>query len=117
MEQTKIQTFLDGLCAIFGQDENGKQKLVRGNVPYQLRTVGSRRFFEAAQIGHTISRVIRVPKIGRDLNDCQVVIHDGSEKGQLYQILQAQEIMDTKPRCLQLSLEQPNLCWAAELED
>lgn len=117
MEPTKIQTFLDGTCAIYGQDENGKQKLVRENVPYQLRTVGSRRFFEAAQIGHTISRVIRVPEIGRDLNDCQVMIHAGSEKGLLYQILQAQEIMDTNPRCLQLSLEQPNICWAAEREE
>ena len=117
MEQTKIQTFLDGTCDLYAQDENGKQKLVRENVPYQLRTVGSRRFYEAAQIGHTISRVIRVPDIGRHLNDCQVVIHDGTEKGLLYQILQAQEIMDTNPRCLQLSLEQPNICWAAEREE
>ena len=117
MEAAKIQTFLDGFCDLYALDENGVPQLVRQNLPYQLRTVGSKRFFEAAQIGHTISRVIRVPDIGRDLNDCQVVIHDGSEKGLLYQILQAQEIMDTNPRCLQLSLEQPNICWAAEREE
>lgn len=112
MEPTKIQTFLDGACAIYGQDENGKPQLVRDNIPFQLRTVGSRRFFEAAQIGHTISRVIRIPDIGMALNDCQVNI-----RGQTYQVLQMQEIMDTCPRCLQLSLEQPNICWAAEMEE
>lgn len=112
MEPTKIQTFLDGTCAIYGQDENGKPQLVRDNVPYQLRTVGSKRFFEAVQIGHTIQRVIRIPEIGWMLNDCQVDI-----RGQTYQVLQMQEIMDTCPRCLQLSLEQPNICWALEREE
>lgn len=112
MEPTKIQTFLDGTCDLYAQDENGKQKLVRENVPYQLRTVGSRRFFEAAQIGHTISRVIRIPDVGMALNDCFVTI-----RGTTFQVLQAQEIMDTNPRCLQLSLEQPNICWAAEREE
>lgn len=112
MEPTKIQTFLDGACAIYGQDENGKPQLVRDNVPFQLRTVGSKRFFEAAQIGHTIARVIRIPDIGMALNDCQVTI-----RGQTYQVLQMQDIMDTCPRCMQLSLEQPNVCWAMERED
>lgn len=112
MEPTKIQTFLDGTCDLYAQDENGKQKLVRENVPYQLRTVGSRRFFEAVQIGHTISRVIRIPDVGMALNDCFVTIRE-----QTYQVLQMQEIMDTCPRCLQLSLEQPNICWAAEREE
>ena len=112
MEAAKIQTFLDGACDLYAQDENGAQRLVRQNLPYQLRTVGSKRFFEAAQIGHTISRVIRIPDIGMALNDCQVSI-----RGTTFQVLQMQEIMDTCPRCLQLSLEQPNICWAAELEE
>lgn len=112
MEAAKIQTFLDGACDLYAQDENGAQRLVRRNLPYQLRTVGSKRFFEAAQIGHTISRVIRIPDIGMALNNCQVSI-----RGTTFQVLQMQEIMDTCPRCLQLSLEQPNICWAAEMED
>lgn len=112
MEAAKIQTFLDGTCDVYAQDENGNTQLVRQHVPYQLRTVGSKRFFEAAQIGHTISLVIRIPNIGIALNNCQVSI-----RGQTYQILQPQEIMDTCPRCLQLSLELPNICWAAEREE
>ena len=112
MEAAKIQTFLDGTCDLYAQDENGLPRLVRRNLPYQLRTVGSKRFFEAVQIGHTISRVIRIPDIGMALNDCQVSI-----RGTTFQVLQMQEIMDTCPRCLQLSLEQPNICWAAEMED
>lgn len=112
MEAAKIQTFLDGTCDVYAQDENGNTQLVRQNLPYQLRTVGSKRFFEAAQIGHTISRVIRIPDIGMALNDCQVSI-----RGTTFQVLQMQEIMDSCPRCLQLSLEQPNICWAAEMEE
>lgn len=112
MEAAKIQTFLDGACDVYAQDENGEPQLVRQNLPYQLRTVGSKRFFEAAQIGHTISRVIRIPDIGMALNDCQVSI-----RGTTFQVLQMQEIMDSCPRCLQLSLEQPNICWAAEMEE
>ena len=112
MEAAKIQTFLDGACDLYAQDENGNAQLVRRNLPYQLRTVGSKRFFEAAQIGHTISRVIRIPDIGMALNDCQVSI-----RGTTFQVLQMQEIMDSCPRCLQLSLEQPNICWAAEREE
>ena len=112
MEAAKIQTFLDGTCDLYAQDDNGMPQLIRQNLPYQLRTVGSKRFFEAAQIGHTISRVIRIPDIGMALNDCQVSI-----QGQTYQVLQMQEIMDSCPRCLQLSLEQPNICWAAEMEE
>lgn len=112
MEAAKIQTFLDGTCDVYAQGENADTLLVRQHVPYQLRTVGSKRFFEAAQIGHTISRVIRIPDIGMALNDCQVTI-----RGQTYQVLQTQEIMDSCPRCLQLSLEQPNICWAAEMEE
>ena len=112
MEAAKIQTFLDGTCDLYAQDENGEPQLVRQNLPYQLRTVGSKRFFEAAQIGHTISRVIRIPDIGMALNDCQVSI-----RGTTFQVLQMQEIMDSCPRCLQLSLEQPNICWAAEREE
>ena len=112
MEAAKIQTFLDGACDLYAQDENGNTQLVRRNLPYQLRTVGSKRFFEAAQIGHTISRVIRIPDIGIALNNCQVSI-----RGTTFQVLQMQEIMDSCPRCLQLSLEQPNICWAAEMEE
>lgn len=112
MEPTKIQTFLDGCCDILGPDSDGRTVTRLGGVPFQLRTVGSKRFFEAVQIGHTIQRVIRIPDVGMALNDCFVTI-----RGQTYQILQAQEIMDSNPRCLQLSLEQPNICWAAERED
>lgn len=112
METTKIQTFLDGCCDILGPDADGRTVTRLGGVPFQLRTVGSKRFFEAVQIGHTIQRVIRIPDVEFDMNDCFVTI-----RGQTYQILQAQEIMDSNPRCLQLSLEQPNICWAAEREE
>lgn len=112
MELRKTQVFLDGACDIYGPDETGRMTVLLGSVPYNLRTVGSKRFYEAAQIGHTLSRVVRIPDIGREVNDCHAVI-----RGKTYQIVQCQEITDTSPRCLQLSLEQPNICWAAQREE
>lgn len=107
--QTIRQMFLDGWCDILGSDERAQGAVWRRNVPYQLRTVGSKRFFEAEMAGHTVSRVIRLPELGVPLNNCEVRIG-----GQVYQIVQVQEIVDTSPRCLQLTLEQTGVAWAAQ---
>lgn len=106
------QTFLSGCCDILGSDETGRNQQWRRGVPYARRTVGSKRFFEAELAGHTISKMIRVPEVGVPLNCCQVRID-----GQVYEIVQVQEIDDTCPRCLQLTLEQTGVSWAAQREE
>ena len=103
------QMFLDGVCDILGSDEAAQGAVWRQGVPFARRTVGSKRFFEAEMAGHTVSRVIRLPELGVPLNNCEVRI--GS---QVYQIVQVQEIVDTSPRCLQLTLEQTGVAWAAQ---
>ncbi len=109
MEALKKQTFLDNICDIYRLDESGVPQKAFDGVPLEERTVGSRRSFDAMQAGHTIQKVVRIPDVGMDLNDCFVEI-----QRRRYQILQAQKIFDTSPRCLQLTLEQPNIRWAAE---
>lgn len=106
------QTFLDGVCHILGSDASARRQTWRQNVPYARRTVGSKRFFEAELAGHTISRMIRIPDPGVPLPECEIAIG-----GQIYQIVQVQEIDDTFPRCLQLTLEQTGVAWAAQRED
>jgi len=101
--------FLDNICDIYQLDKSGLSQKVFDGIPLEERTVGSRRSFDAMQAGHTIQKVVRIPDVGMDLNDCFVKI-----QGSFYQILQAQKIFDTSPRCLQLTLEQPNILWAAE---
>lgn len=105
------QYFLHGQCDIVGSDCYGQHQVWRGGVPFELRTVGSKRYHEAEMAGHSVSKVIRVPELGMPLNNCSVVI--GADE---YQIVQVQEIMDSNPRCLQLSLEQGNAAWAAAQE-
>lgn len=113
--ETKMQMFLGGACDIYALpdcvnvDTAAVPSLAFGGIAYDERVVGSRRSFDAMQAGHTIQRVIRVPLVPRDLNDCFVV-----EAGKQYSILQAQKIMDTSPKCWQLTLEKPNIIWALE---
>lgn len=107
MEKLKIQTFLDGTCDIWQQDDSGQFVRAYAGIRYSNRVVGSKRNFEAMQTGHTIQKVIRVPLYGVPMNGCYVSI--GAEQ---YQILQCQGLDDTSPRCAQLTLEQPNILWA-----
>ena len=112
MEPIKKQVFLDGICDIYRIGSSGQPEMIFAGIPLDKRTVGSRRSFDAMQAGHIIARVIRVPRVPQDLNDCYVMM--GTEQ---FQILQAQEIFDTCPKCLQLTLEHPNIRWADEQEE
>lgn len=103
--KAESQFFNDGWCDILDKEEGLP---LRCGVPYEDRTVGSKRFFEAEQAGHTVTRMIRIPLPGVALNCCEVGIC-----GQVYQIAQVQE-MKTCPKCLQMTLEQSGIAWAAQ---
>ena len=103
------QMFLDGCCDIIGSDDDGQRQPWRRDVPYARKTVGSKRFFEAEMAGHTITKMIRIPVLAIPLNCCEVCIG-----GFIHQVVQVQEIDDTFPHCLQLTLEQTGIAWAAQ---
>lgn len=112
MEPMKKQTFLSGVCDIYRTSDSGLPERIYDGIPLDERTVGSRRSFDAMQAGHSIQRVIRVPVVPADLNGCYVDTLQGR-----YEILLAQRLFDTCPNCLQLTLEQVNICWAQERGD
>lgn len=112
MESTKIQTFNSGTLEIW---EEGGSAPLYGRIPFETRTVGSRRAYDAQQAGHQISKMVRIPVVPGDWNDRYVWILDGSGHRFRYSVGLCQEIMDTAPRCLQLTLELPNIGWAQNL--
>ena len=112
MEQMQKQTFLSGVCDIYRPGSSGLPEKLYGGIALDERTVGFRRSFDAMQAGHSVQRVIRVPVVPADLNGCYVDTLQGR-----YEILLAQRLFDTCPNCLQLTLEQVNICWAQERGD
>lgn len=112
MEKIKIQTFLDGVCDIWQQSPDGQPTRIHKRLRFNNRVVGSKRNFEAMQVGHTISKVIRVPLRDFCGNGCHVVIGQNQ-----YEILQCQGLEDTSPKCTQLTLELPNILWALNRQE
>ena len=99
-KQVQFENFNDGVCALWQLDKNKKPTLLLGNVRFQERTVGIKRNFEAEQAGHTVQKLIRIPRMDFIKPGVFVVIG-----GQQYTVLQAQKIFDTIPECMDLTLE------------
>lgn len=97
---TAFQTFNDGVCVLCGQENQS----TKGNVPkkaytikemrmpYERRTVGIRRFYDAKQEKAEIELLLRVP--GAFLVSTQdICIVQGIQYG----IYQVQDVMDVMP--------------------
>ncbi len=106
MEKKKVQfeTFNDGACSLWQLDKEEKPVLLLAGVRFQERTVGIKRNYEAEQNGHTIQKLIRIPRMDFIKVGVFVVI-----EGQQYTVLQAQKILDTIPECTDLTLENPTI--------
>ena len=66
--------------------------------------MGSVRYYEAELAGHRLEKLIRIPQAAAQaapLDGCFAVIGEKQ-----YKIARIQEISDTVPRCVDLSLEQ-----------
>ena len=103
-KQVQFENFNDGVCALWKLDKTKKPTLLLGNVRFQERTVGIKRNFEAEQAGHTVQKLIRIPRMDFIKPGVFVVIED-----QQYTVLQAQKILDTIPECMDLTLENPTI--------
>lgn len=103
-QKVKFETFPDGVCSLWQLDKTKKPVLLLKNIRYRERTVGERRNFDAEQAGHTVQMLIRIPRMDFVTVGTFVVI--GSRQ---YKVLQAQKIMDTKPLCTDLTLENPDI--------
>ena len=99
-----FESFQDGLVSFWGLDEKRRPVPLLSPVRFQNRVMGSVRYYEAELAGHRLERLIRVPQeVARSapLDGCFAVIGEKQ-----YKIARIQEISDTVPRCVDLSLEQ-----------
>ena len=103
-KKVQFEVFNDGVCNLYQLDKGKSPTLLLGNVRFQERTVGIKRNFEAEQAGHTVQKLIRIPRMDFIKVGVFVVI-----KGKQYTVLQAQRIFDTVPECIDLTLENPTI--------
>lgn len=100
MPRPKIQVFNDGILSFYHINDDDSLTLKQGGIRYSTRTVGSKRYFEAYEFQRRADKVVRVPPIAEPQSNDVVIIG-----GVQYNILQVQEILDTFPKCWQLTLE------------
>ena len=95
-----FRTFNDGICTIHCTDDDGNAGDVVAKVRFQKRTIGVTRFYEAMTAKVQLDKLIRIPLQPWLTTEYFIVI--GAE---VYEIKQAQEIMDTMPKASDVSLK------------
>lgn len=101
MPRKQIQTFNDGICDIYAVNDDDTISVVLAGLRFADKTVGSARFFAAKDHQRTAAEMIRIPWTDDPGVANDVIVIGGRQ----YVVLQAQKILDTFPRCLQLTLE------------
>lgn len=97
----KFESFNDGICSIYYQEENNDREEKYSNLRFCNRTLGFKRHFAAKSINVNIVKVIRIPLISNiDNHDTVNIVNDG-----IYQIELIQVIDDTNPSCIDLTLK------------
>lgn len=101
---SRFESFEDGSVAFWVLDKQRHPVSLGVTIRFQERVVGSVRYYEAELAGHRVERVIRIPRLiglRANLAGCFAVI--GREQ---YIIARTQQIPDTLPPCVDLTLEQ-----------
>ena len=100
MKTPQFEKFNSGICGIYIMNDRNKLSLVKDSIPYHNRTIGVTRYYAAQTSKVKIGKLIRITKPLKELLvDCYI-----SLDGQFYEIQQAQDIEDTLPKCLDLTL-------------
>ena len=98
--ETEFISFNDGVCDIYSEDEDGARTNKYYSSGFSNRVLGFKRYFEAAANQIDINRVIRIPQVTGIENYDYVKI--GTVK---YGVKLVQEIYDTNPVCIDLTLD------------
>lgn len=101
------RTFNDGWAMGVKIDKSSIVKNLTGHIPFGNEVIGMNRFFRAKQEDVKLSKMISLPS-GADLDGVShVEVHDYRKDGsaRYFRIVQVQEIPDSAPPCLQVSLE------------
>lgn len=100
-------TFTDGVLKSVLIKSGYIEKNLSCYIPFGQKTVGYNRFFRAYNNDIKISKVLVVPFESNMQNATYVecgFFHE-DKNPQIYKVVQCQELFDSKPKCLQLSLE------------
>jgi len=100
-QNQQFETFNDGVCAVFALNNQEKYQCKFPYIRFAKRIIGSKRFFEAAQVNQMINLVIRIP-FAADINTDNIVIIGEKQ----YKVIQVQNINTTRPNTTDLSLQQ-----------
>lgn len=95
-------SFSDGVCDIYYEDNEGHKEYKYNSLGFTNRVLGYNRYFTAKANQVKVSAVIRIPKVkGIDTHD-EIEIRGLGR----YSIELIQEIFESNPPCLDLTLKQ-----------
>ena len=101
---TEFVAFKDGVCKIYGVDYEGVETVKYTSLGFDNKILGFKRYYEARANQIEINRVIKVPAVGGITNYDFVEID-----GVIYGVKMVQEIYDTNPMCIDLTLDKARL--------
>jgi len=97
---TEFIAFKDGICKIYGFDEEGIEVTKYISLAFDNRILGFKRYYEAAANQVEINRVIRIPQVPNITN------YDFAEIETVkYGVKMVQSIYDTNPPSIDLTLD------------
>lgn len=95
-------SFSDGVCDIYYEDNEGNKEYKYNSLGFTNRVLGYNRYFTAKANQVKVNAVIRIPKVyGIDTHD-EIEIRGVGR----YSVELIQEIFESNPPCLDLTLKQ-----------
>lgn len=99
-DNIEFVSFSDGVCNIYPTDDGGNRQADKyTNLGFSNRTLGLKRFFEAAANQMSVNKVIRIPQLNNIDSYDHVEINSVS-----YDIKLVQNIYNSNPPSIDLTL-------------
>lgn len=97
-----FESFSDGVCSIYSEEDDEQKVYKYVNIGFSNRTLGYKRHFAAKAVNINVNSVIRIPLIkGIDNYDKVEILGVG-----VFEIELIQPISDSNPDCMDLTLKQ-----------
>lgn len=102
VDNIKFNSFSDGVCDIYTEDEEGNKTMKYENLGFNNKTLGYNRVFAAKAAQTQVNEVIKIPKVpGVDIHDILEIKGIGK-----YDIELSQELLTDNPPSILLTLRQ-----------
>lgn len=101
-DNIEFESFNDGICDIYTEDDEGKKNYKYKHLGYSDRTLGYNRVFAAKAVQEQINAVIRIPLL-INVNEHDIVKIENIGR---FEIQLAQVKLETNPQSIDLTLKQ-----------